>query len=351
MKKLVCKSAFYNIEIDHLGNVYPCCPSYSNFRKIGNITLPEINSIEEIFYSPEAIELRKRILNNDYSLCDMKYCRQRELVEIEEENAFSTIPKYLNLAYDCECNIRCVYCRDEYYKNDEEKISYYNEQILPKLMPFLLKVEHLKLDGIGEALASKHTRTLIKMVAEKNDKVVFDLLTNGLVFNEANIESLGLKGRLGDVGISIHSLTRDTYEKIMRGSHFDTVIKNIKNASKLVKQGYIKRIILLVVISDMNYKEIPKFIDFAKKYGLSVSFSVYLKWGAKLDNDYEQHEVWNPKHKNYKDLKAVLKKTINKGYSKAWFSPALLKVADCSTQSYVVEKPSLWSKITKILKK
>jgi len=321
MKKLVCESAFYNLEVDNSGNVYPCCPSYSNFRAIGNILSPDIKSIEEIFHSPKAIELRTKILNNDYSLCNTEFCRQKKLVEIEEEEALSTIPKYMNLAYDKECNLKCIYCRDEYIKNDEEKLKYYDEKILPKLIPLLTKIECLKINGIGEALASRHTRNLIKFVAKNNKKVVFDILTNGLLFNEANIDLLGLRNRLGEVGISIHSLNKKTYEIIMKGSHFDTVIKNIKNANK-----FSKNINLLPVLSDLNYMEIPDLVEFAKELGVNISFSVYLKWGAKIDKDYENYEVWNPNHKHYNDLKEILKITLDKHYPNVNFSPILLNM-------------------------
>ena len=114
--KQACVQPFTAIEIDINGNVFTCCPSFINYYNIGNIY--ESKSLEELWNSEKARNLREKILNNDYSLCNLELCRQKRLESAENLTANSTnLPKYITLAYDKECNLQCITCRDKKYKN------------------------------------------------------------------------------------------------------------------------------------------------------------------------------------------------------------------------------------------
>ena len=68
-----CYKPFSEIEIYSSGEVYTCCPSYlpENYY-IGNIF--EVKTFDEIWYSDKAINLRKNILEKDFSICNLKIC-------------------------------------------------------------------------------------------------------------------------------------------------------------------------------------------------------------------------------------------------------------------------------------
>ena len=69
--KKFCTRPFEEVEIHINGNVYTCCPNWNKFYSIGNIME---DSFEDIWNSPKVVEFRKRILENDYSLCDESVC-------------------------------------------------------------------------------------------------------------------------------------------------------------------------------------------------------------------------------------------------------------------------------------
>ena len=74
-----CYQPFDEIEIYNSGRVYTCCPSF--FKEdyyLGNIF--EVDTFDEIWYSDKAIELRKRIIQNDFSLCNTDICNKAYLL-------------------------------------------------------------------------------------------------------------------------------------------------------------------------------------------------------------------------------------------------------------------------------
>jgi len=205
VKKIVCAMPFTYIKIHDNGNVYTCCASYIKHNRIGNIFE---NDLAEIWNGKAAKELRKRIKNGDYSMCDLKLCRSRSPVEISKVQNGCPFPKYVNLSYDKECNLNCITCRDEKYQNSEEKRAFYNDKMPALILPLLKEAEEISISAYGEALYSKHSRELIKRIAQENKKVKFRIYTNGLLFNDGNLKALGIKNRVNEVFISLPAIDK-----------------------------------------------------------------------------------------------------------------------------------------------
>ena len=66
-----CPVPFQEIEIFSDGSVFACCPSWNEYYSIGNVFE---SNVEEIWNSDKVVQLRRRILNNDYSLCKKDKC-------------------------------------------------------------------------------------------------------------------------------------------------------------------------------------------------------------------------------------------------------------------------------------
>lgn len=317
LKKQICIKPFNNIEIDSFGDVYTCCPAFIKFYKIGNIWDKNIKTINDIWYSKEACALRKNLLKNNYSLCNLDICK--EIRFDTDKNIFKIkppLPEVITLAYDKECNIQCITCRDEKIKNTKEDEEFYNERIDSVLLPLLSNAKSIKLNGAGELFYSNHSRTLVKKLTEINKDVRFTIQTNGLLFNNANYEHLGLKNRIENLYISIHALDKEIYEKIMVGSNLDIVLQNLKWASKLQKNGEIERVFITSVISALNYKEIPKMLELAQELDIWMSFTAFYPWGTCLDNKYEELSVWDEKNPEHNDFIEKIKLIKNINYEK-----------------------------------
>lgn len=302
--KECCRQPFTAIEIGDGGDIYTCCPSFINNYKIGNIF---DNNVDEIWYSDSAIHLRERILNGDYSLCNETICRQYQ-PKIDEKNYTSKppFPTYVTLAYDRECNLKCITCRDNKIKNSKEELEKYNKRIEQVLIPLLKNAKILALSGGGEALYSSHSRLLIKKIAKENKDLLFNINTNGILFNESNLKELGILGRINEVFVSLPALNEKLYKNIMIDSDFKTVIKNIKWMAKEQEKS-IKKITINSVISKLNYKEIPQLIQFAKDLNIFITLSPFDDWGTKFAKEYDW-EIWNKRNSEYTEFEQIMKK-------------------------------------------
>ncbi len=66
-----CPIPFQEMEIHQDGSVYLCCPSFNNYYSCGNVFE---DSFENVWNSEKAVDLRMRIMNGDYSLCNKDVC-------------------------------------------------------------------------------------------------------------------------------------------------------------------------------------------------------------------------------------------------------------------------------------
>lgn len=312
----ICIKPFTSIEIDPYGDVYTCCPAFlrhntvRNLNSIGNILN---DSFEEIWYSPKAIELRQCMLNGDYSKCDLNLCRQRTLEEPEnfDSRLKPELPTEITLAYDRECNLSCITCRDEIYRNSKEKKDLLNSRIKTTILPLLKNAKKIALSGSGEVFASEHSRLLVKEITNNYPDVKFFIMSNGLLCNEANCDALGLTNKIEGVFFSLPALDNEIYSKIMVGGNLEIVLKNIEWLAECYKKRIIDPVGLGSVISDINFREIPKLVDFAQKKNLSLVFSQYNPWGTKLDKDYKNLAVWDTNHKNHAEFVKILKESTD----------------------------------------
>ena len=323
-----CKEPFQNIEIHPNGLVYACCPNYSNYYKIGNIFE---HSFDEVWNSDEIKQLRKRILNNDYSLCNINGCPYYkqgyfpiDFIQTQDCNVvMKKPPVVVKLSYDYECNIACRMCRDKIRKLTDEELEFFNSKIDSFLIPLLKETALLKVNAHGDAFGSRHTRTLISKVIKVYPKLQFDFQTNGLLCNEHVFKSLNITpDRIKVMRISIHAATANTYSKIVQGGEklFPILLKNMEYLSRLQEKINFEMYVHFVV-SAINYKEIPDFIEFAARYNAVPYFWELneIQCNYKLNDDDFIHRVDHPLHG---ELIKILNTPILKKYKRN-FSPIL----------------------------
>ena len=315
-----CRYPFERLNIEWDGNVTFCCPAFTHDYLLGNIFK---DSVEDLLYGEKAVEFRKSVYNNTYKYCDLKYCfeyRDYNIKEFEEKFVDRPLyPKVVHLSYVKACNVRCMTCRDDLIVETKENIENFNK-IIDKVMDICRDAEIVYLNGSGEVFVSSHLKSLIKKISDKYPNIKFMIVSNGLLFNEKHVKEFGFDGKIWKVGLSIHGATKKTYERIVRGGHWEQLHKNLKYISKLKKKGEIRELDFNFVFHSLNFKEMPKFVKMANKYGANAYFSRFRKWGdsSVMCSNYEKYTCWEPNHPDYKEFIKVLRKLKGmKGYKLA----------------------------------
>ena len=316
MTEHICKVPFTEIEISSKGDVYVCCPAKMN-TVLGNVYKEDFS---KIWYSQTAKELRKEILNRNYSKCNLKICNPENNIEQDKLDLLEKIdieysetppyPKYVKFCHDLTCNIKCITCRDTKVISSSTEIEKLNSHIYKTFLPLLKNCEIVSLNGAGEIFASKHCRTLVKAIVKEYPQIKFDLHTNGILCNERNCDELGITDKIISIDISMHAAKKSTYEKIMIGSDYDKVVKNIKWLSTLKKNSQLKRLDLYFVVQKMNYLEMPDFVKFAQENNADVYFWEYRNWGTKLNKKYDKIAVFEKYHPEYNKFVKMLNNDI-----------------------------------------
>lgn len=320
----VCYLPFYMAEISDNGNVYPCCPRFVDFFSFGNLFE---NDFQEIWLSEKANNFRKKILQNDYSLCNLDICTyscKKEKEIILKDWSQKPTCKFLKLAYDTVCNVACKTCRDEI------KLSFTSKQkeITEKIFPLLKDVETIELSTSGDVFASKNGINLINHVTNNHPNIMFQIDTNGILLTKELYEKLNLRGKIKDLRISIPGATEKTYNKIVCNGNFSSVMKNLKFIVEEKEKGNIESITITMVISKYNYKEMAKMANIAQELNISVSYTCYQPWEhTALARKYKEIAVFEPDNPLYKDFLRQLRKkelTSNVCYFEPRINPKLI---------------------------
>ncbi len=330
-----CKHPFHTIQIQNTGEVYCCCCYWTNFYSFGNIFE---KSFDEIWNGEKAKEFRKQFIENNYKYCNLEVC-DPYLQEFEPDYT-ADYPKKVEFSYDRRCNVRCIFCRNEKNKEEEE----YNRQKEKRIeenfdrifTPIIEKAEVVELNSAGELFASKHSIEIVKKIIKINPNIKFNIISNGILFNEENIEKLDLKTHLNNITISIHASTEKTYNKLVENGNFKALMTNIKYLSKLKKEGSLQHLQLNFVVTAINYKEMKSFVKLAKKLNAKAFF---INYHRQIDSDelMQKLDISLPTHQKYNSLVKLLKHPI-------------FKEKCCVLNDYLKELKPNDKKLTNILK-
>lgn len=181
------------------------------------------------------------------------------------------------------CNMRCMYCMPEnqVFKNISDLLS--TDQIT-NMVNNLNKhgINQVRLTG-GEPLLHPNFKGIINSLSSlKLDRLA---LTTNAILLENNLNFLQ-EHNLTHINVSLDSLLPNSFEFITKTSKFEIVMSAILKAKKM---GF-KLKINTVMLKNINFEEIEKFIEFSAKHDIEVRFLELMKIGQALGY-YERHFV------------------------------------------------------------
>lgn len=320
MKKRICERALNWIQIiDHKGTVRLC--SWMGNNIIGSLGC---QSMKEIYHGEKAKELREKLMNQDYSLCNIDACpflamndMRNHMVEAEKIPEF---PEELYLAYENVCNYHCISCtvHDIMLKNKTEDLEKGYDKIEKELREVLPHVKKLSANGCGELFVSKRILKLLsewKPLAPAKEVSVL-LETNGALFDEQHwkqIENLGQYHL--SVAITVMSFDEPTYQ-ILSGTKLpiSQIENNLHFVKRLREQGIVDYFEIATVVQERNFRTVPEFArrcveEFGADY---VRLRPYMPWGSQEPEIEWFMDIRNPQHPYYSEYKEMRKDEIFK---------------------------------------
>jgi len=165
------------------------------------------------------------------------------------------------------CNLKCLHC----YQEGHVPVSLNRKQLFDILNQYrqLLKEQgikgHINITG-GEPLCSPHFFELLEVFKKDKELYSFSILTNGTLITDEIARKIASFGpEYVQVSLEGGKKTND----YIRGKG---VYKKVAKAVKLLKK-YNIYVSLSFTATALNYKELPKVVRFAKRYGVNTVWS------------------------------------------------------------------------------
>jgi molybdenum cofactor biosynthesis enzyme MoaA len=315
LKTKFCTRPFDNFEINRAGDAFFCCQKWLNMS-IGNVFK---NSPEELWNSARAKEIRRSIIDGDFRHCSREFCPRiandvglldRSLVNIDEY--VNKKPEIIKLSYDITCNLVCPSCRNtKNIDNDDVSQARFDAFYNAGVRPWLQTLKFVHISGSGEPFSSKHFIKVMKEITSTPDlgHIKIDLHSNGTLLNRRTWNKLGLQDRVRNVSISIDAATKETYAKTRVLGNWNDLIRNLFFIKQKKKRGQIGTFMILFVVQQSNYKEIPKFVELGHRVGADlIFFDMIVDFRTGTDLEFSHKYIGNPKHPEYQEYLEVLSK-------------------------------------------
>jgi hypothetical protein len=336
-----------NLTEQVMGSTYLCdCAAWLPFVA-GNLI--EADSPDAVWNSEQAQEIRRSVLDGDYSYCSRTLCpaiandalprseeitspRLRRIIE-RRETVLEDGPRLIALGHDSSCNLACPSCRVGIVMADKaqnERLERARDQVI---LPLLRgRQVGLHLTSWGDPFASRHYRSILEALRETEfDGVKLYLLTNGLGLTPNVWRAMPhLAEKIVELRVSVDAATKETYENVRRPGRWEVIRENLNAIGELSKAGTFRRnrfaggtqsvssdlflddketvsFALAFVVQSANFREMPAFVKLAEEVGAdAVVFQKYYSFGHESAAVFSSKNVASPAHPEHEQLQAIL---------------------------------------------
>ncbi len=171
-----------------------------------------------------------------------------------------------------KCNLRCVMCHysdDAIFKRTRKELTPETfGKFFSDVAPF---VRSVILSCGDEPLLSRRFGEILAIVADDAVTRDIEFCTNAMLMN-AEIRGLLIEKGVTDLMLSMDGATRETMERIRKGSRFDRVVGNIlalRDLKKATGSPY-PRLTMDFVMMNSNIHEAPAFVEMCHDLGMET---------------------------------------------------------------------------------
>lgn len=165
------------------------------------------------------------------------------------------------------------------------------------------------LDGAGEALASKHSRGLLKSLTRaKYPNLKFQLISNGQLLDQRAWDEFDLRGRVDRIFLSMDGARGETFSVTRRGGTLERFVRNLASLDELrQKEGEKFGITIQYVVSALTFREMPEAVRLLRRYHVDgLVFIAFRNWGHMSKSESRKWIVTNPEHQEHEEFVRVL---------------------------------------------
>jgi hypothetical protein len=323
-----------------MGASYLCdCAAWLPFIA-GNVV--EADSPDDVWNSEGAQEIRRSVLDGDYSYCSRTLCpmiannnlprreevtspRLRAIID-DHKTILDDGPQLIALGHDSSCNLACPSCRVDIVmanKAQNERLDRARDAVI---LPLLRDREvGLHLTAWGDPFASRHYRSILEALRDSDfDGVKLSILTNGLGLTKNIWESMPhLREKIVELRVSVDAATKATYENVRRPGRWEVINENLRVMGEISSAGTFVRnrqhgivlpgtddaisFSLAFVVQSANFREMPAFVRLAEEVNAdSVIFQRYYSFGHEGSAAFSSKDVASAAHPEHAELQAIL---------------------------------------------
>lgn len=275
-----CWAPFKSMYFGFRGNTSVCC-----FNKVHVIGKYPENSLEEIWFSEKADEIRKSIAKSDFSLgCQSCHdlitagnyaglpAKNFDFLPLNENR----YPSKIDFELSNECNLECIMCRGEFssaIRKNREKLppieSVYDSAFVDQLEAFIPHLENSHFLG-GEPFMIPIYLEIWERMVKINPSVRISVQTNGTILTD-RIKRI-LDSMSFEIAVSIDSIEEDNYRIIRKNGELKKVLENIYYLRNYCRErGTNFHISYCPMVQ--NWEELPRVVEFANNLDCQVFFN------------------------------------------------------------------------------
>ena len=172
---------------------------------------------------------------------------------------------YLRLSVTERCQMKCIYCRDKTEQKCQDELTLHDIEKIVRAAG-KLGIQKVRLTG-GEPLLREDIVDIAGIIKSVPEIKHTAITTNGLLLHKYK-EDLIREG-IRFFNISLDSMNTDKYREITCNDNLATVKSNVMD---LLNTENVKVKINIVLLKEINDKEVKDFIDFTKEHDVQVRF-------------------------------------------------------------------------------
>lgn len=183
------------------------------------------------------------------------------------KDQFNRIFKYIRIAVNEKCNLRCIYCMPETGISFKPESDLLSKDEIVRVVRILTAngLNKVRLTG-GEPLLRNDIVDIVKDIRQSSIESI-NMTTNGLLLHKY-LEPL-VEAGLSGFNLSLDTIRNDQFQQITRQNKLDQVMENLHFALSIPN---ITVKVNTVLMREVNEDDIPGFLKLAKEFPITIRF-------------------------------------------------------------------------------